>query len=722
MRLVLDIECSVTFSEEGKTDPSPYASGNKLVSVGYKIIETGEAGYLFFHHKELGERGWPITINYAELQELLDKATLVIGHNLKFDMSWLYECGFKYDGPLYDTMIFEYTAAKGLKPQLKLSDCATRYGLAPKMDTMGEYLKKGINVDEMPMVELEEYGRQDIETTYQLYMFQRERYRNEEDIKTIWPATKLTNEALECLIDMERNGICIDQVELARVEKEFREEQQLLQVKLADMARSVIGDTPINLASPMDMTKLVYSLEVKDKNLWKETFNIGTEIRNSVKKVKYNRRYKDPEFRQIIKDQTTKVIRTDAIHCVTCNGMGTIQKYKKDKVKKKTGEVIKGEAHKNPNKCPACGGARVLYQPNGRPGGFRVRPISSEYATTNGFSTDKTTINDLIERGGISEEAQLFLTGLARLNALDTYLTSFVGGIQSGIRGDGLLHINYNQCITATGRLSSSAPNAQNFPRGSTFPVRKCFISRWSQQGGVLQSTDFSALEYRVAVMLARCEPGLKSILEGKDRHQLSAEIIFGADRDSMSEEAWGEIRQKAKSSTFQPLYSGVGQTEQSKAYAAAFFEEHTGIAKWHKELCTEAITKKQIVCPDGQIFAFPNAERIDGERVVGKTQITNYPVQHFATFSIAWAVFVYLWRNMKKQNVKSKMVMQTHDDIVVDVHPDEKDLMKDLTVDAFSRTLQLIKERFNYETNVPIGFEVSQGLNLMEKSKIYKG
>lgn len=722
MRLVLDLETTVVFKDNGKTDPSPYDPANKLVSVGYKVIETGETGYLFFHHIEI----LPFIVDWKDhktkLQELLDKADCVIGHNLKFDMSWLYECGFKYGGALWDTMIFEYVAAKGQKPTLKLKDCAERYGLSPKMDTMGEYLKQGVNVDAIPMVELEEYGRADVETTAQLYELQRQRYKNEPDVKTMYPAIKLSNEALGVLIDIERAGVAIDVEELERVETEFRAEQVALQAKLKDMARAVIGDTPVNFASSADMSKLVYSMEVLDKDVWKDTFNIGTEQRGSVKKVKYNRRYKFSEFKDILRQQTKKVEATDIAHCTTCDGKGYIQKYKADKVKKKTGEVIKGEPYKKPNVCKDCNGAKVLYIPNGRVGGFRVKPISSEYATTNGFSTDKGTITDLLEQGDVSDDARIFLTSLARLNALDTYLTAFVGGIRNGIRADGVCHPNFNQCITATGRLSSSGPNFQNFPRGNTFPIRRVFISRWAKQGGVVIDTDFSGLEYITAVMLAECPAGLRSILEGKDRHELTANIMLDAFREDMDDEEWVLSRQEAKPNTFRPIYGGKGQTQKSQDYYEAFFEEHTGIKAWHEKICKEAIDTHQVVTPSGRIFAFPDAKRIDAERVQGKTQIVNYPVQSFATADISWCVFVELHRLMKEFKMLSKLVLQVHDSIVVDCHPDEIDTIQRLIVQAFSSARRLLTERFKYDTLVPIGFEVSMGSNLMNKVKVYKG
>ena len=485
-----------------------------------------------------------------------------------------------------------------------------------------------------------------------------------------------------------------------------------------DLIRDVMGDTKINLASPADMSMVVYGRKVKDKKLWAETFNIGTEQRGSVKKQKYNRRYKDGEFKQIIRDQTETVYRTDAVHCQTCDGKGVIQKYKKDKVVKRTGEIIKGEPHKKQNKCPDCHGDKVLYIPNGKRAGFMVKPISSEYATVNGFSTDKTTIDDLIAMGNLSLQAEEFLRALQRVNALDTYLTSFVEGIKKSTGADGLNHPNYNQCVTATARLSSSNPNWQNQPRGGTFPIRKAVKSRWAE--GILYPTDFAALEYRVAVLLARCSAGLQSLVEKKDRHEMSAAYIFGANKAEMQPDDWKDVRQKAKAHTFRPLFSGIGQTEETRAYTEAFFKEHTGISKWHENLAKEALTTKQIVTPSGRIFYFPEVRRNENGRVQGLTQITNYPVQSFSA-DLVWSVIIPLWREMKALGLKSKLIMQTHDDVVPDVHPDEKEVMLDLIKKHFYNTPTYLTERFGYVTDVPIGFEISEGKNLLEKKGIYE-
>lgn len=161
----LDIECTFTTSEiNGKkvTNPMPWV-GNQLVSVGYASEEVDE--YLCFYHTEE-----PPTKGASELlQEALDSTRLLIAHNAKFDVIWLKECGFRYTGRVFDTMLTEYVINRSRMRPLSLKECLERRHLDPKRtDLTKEYLADGIGFDKMPWSVVEEYGRADVSTTMQL--------------------------------------------------------------------------------------------------------------------------------------------------------------------------------------------------------------------------------------------------------------------------------------------------------------------------------------------------------------------------------------------------------------------------------------------------------------------------------------------------------------------------------------------------------------------------
>ena len=107
--------------------------------------------------------------NFDGVQELLDEATILIGHNIVHDLLWLWECGLKYDGAVFDTMLVEYVLQRGNKQPLSLEACANRYELATKkQETMKEYFKNKVPIDEIPKQELSDYLSADLKATQEL--------------------------------------------------------------------------------------------------------------------------------------------------------------------------------------------------------------------------------------------------------------------------------------------------------------------------------------------------------------------------------------------------------------------------------------------------------------------------------------------------------------------------------------------------------------------------
>lgn len=165
MKTVLDIECTMFGPEKS---PAPYYPENYLVSVGHSDADCRTVGDNYFCFKHNEEPPFPDGKN--ALQYTLDETTLLIGHNIKFDLSWLLECGFEYTGAVYDTMIHEYVKRGGLKQvRLNLDDSCKRYGIEGKSGGPAEYMAKGIGFEAMPWEVVEEYGRNDVEITRRLY-------------------------------------------------------------------------------------------------------------------------------------------------------------------------------------------------------------------------------------------------------------------------------------------------------------------------------------------------------------------------------------------------------------------------------------------------------------------------------------------------------------------------------------------------------------------------
>ena len=155
MKLVLDVENTVT-EREGKLHLDPFESDNSLIMVG-ALTESGDE-YLYRMDEDASY--------FNKIQELLDKTTVLIGHNIVHDLMWLWESNFKYNGDVFDTMLGEYVLQRGQKQALSLEMCAERYNLdTKKQDTLKEYFKQGMGVDEIPPDELSSYLSSDLHAT-----------------------------------------------------------------------------------------------------------------------------------------------------------------------------------------------------------------------------------------------------------------------------------------------------------------------------------------------------------------------------------------------------------------------------------------------------------------------------------------------------------------------------------------------------------------------------
>ena len=678
MITVLDVETSFQI-KDGKVDPLPFNPNNCLVSIG------ANDGYYFFNHNH---ESFDIQANHKAVQDILDNTTLLVGHNVKFDLVWLLESGFKYTGRLYDTMIGEYILLRGLRKPLSLKDICKRRSISQKSDAVDDYMKRKISFEDIPVSIIEEYGRQDVVSTRALFDAQMVDFKKEGN-RPLLKSAKMMNEFLPVLADMEINGINIDLPALNQVEQEFKEEFGRLAQEIKRIIREKMGDTPINPASTEQLSWLIYSRKVTDKKKWVDTFNIG--IDKFTKRKKRRPTLSKSKFRDLVTANTEVIKKTSATKCLECNGTGQIRKYKVD-----------GGRYKNLSKCHECGGQGVIYYELNRTAGFNQMPVGVSEVAEGGFKTDRDTLRKLSMRA--KGDMKEFVDIIIRYNAIDTYLNTFVNGIRDHVNEDSILHPKFMQCVTATARLSSRDPNFQNQPRGNTFPIRKVISSRFN--GGKIMEIDFSQLEFRTAVFLAQDKQGMKDIDDGVDVHQFTADTI-------------GVSRQEAKAHTFKPLYGGMSGTEDEKRYYKAFLEKYKDIAKWHESLQSNAIEFKKVKLPSGREYSFPYAQRQAWGGSSYSTQIKNYPVQGFATADIVPIACINAYKMMKDKDVKSLLINTVHDSIVVDAHPDETELMTDLLDRATRNVIDSLYDFYKVEFNVPLDTELKIGDNWLEMNEV---
>ena len=668
---IFDIETSFQMID-GKPDPSPKHPDNFIVSIGMN------EEYFFFKHNQYD--GEPPV---KRVQEILNKTTLLVGHNIKFDLAWIYEAGFSYSGKIYDTMIGEYVLGRGMKKSLKLKDCCSRRGVSKKLDITEQYIKDGVSFEKIPFKVVDEYGRQDIIATTALFKSQMADFKLPRN-KGLLDTVRIMCKFCAVLTQMENNGIYIDTQELNKVEKEFQIEYSKLRIEIDAIIHEKMGDTKINPASPEQLSMLIYGSKILDKKEWIQEFNIG--IDKYTKKPKKRPRMTKLQFQKALMMHVVPVYKTKAIRCGECIGKGYIQKIK-----------VNGEPYKNLSKCTRCKSEGVIYEDTEEKAGFNAKPQFVSDTSEGGFRTDRFTLERVATH---SVELGEFVKKITRYNALETYLSTFVEGIKKHVKQDSFLYPNFMQCITATGRLSSRDPNFQNQPRGGTFPIRRAIASRFP--GGKIIEVDFAQLEFRTAVFLAQDKQGMEDIKNGVDVHQYTAYVI-------------GVSRQQAKGHTFKPLYGGMSGTEDEKRYYNAFKEKYADIAKWHEKLQDEAVSHKVVTLPTGREYAFPQAERMPWGGSSYSTQIKNYPVQGFATADIVPLACINIQELVDKHNLKSILINTVHDSVVADAHADEVELMIDLMRKGSSQVVNSLQEIYGINFNVPLDTEVKAGHNWLD-------
>jgi DNA polymerase I-like protein with 3'-5' exonuclease and polymerase domains len=675
MKLTIDVENTVT-KRDGKMHLDPFEPNNSLTMVGM-LDDVGREHLIYFDHNDIEATPF----GHGVVQNELDKATVLICHNAAYDLLWLWESGFKYDGPVFDTMLAEYVLQRGQKEPLSLEACAERYNLdTKKQDTLKEYFKKGYSTRDIPHDELAEYLSADLHATQQLSDKLVYRLNTEADAM-LMPTVTLTNEVAVCLARIYQRGFKVDLDVLDSVRQEFEQEKRQLIDSLNVHVRKLMGDTPINLNSPEQLSWVIYGRRVLDKPYW------GNAIDPYMA---------DADFRSLMAGGTERVYKTVASQCITCNGTGQIRKTKKD-----------GSPFANTNKCPACDGDGYLLANSDKLAGLKFKPPSAKWASANGFSTSKTNL-ELLESVAKSKgmhDAVDFLSKVRRLSAVDTYLSSFVDGIQTYTKQDGMLHVSLLQHRTSTGRLSGANPNMQNMPRGGTFPVKKVFVSRF--EGGKIMEADMAQLEFRAAAFLSQDEVAIEEVSTGFDVHAYTAKVITDAGQPTS--------RQDAKAHTFAPLYgaSGYGRTAAEAAYYTHFNEKYKGVATWHSRLAKEAVNTRRISTPSGRQFAFPDVVRRANGTVSFFTQIKNYPVQSFATADIVPISLLHIDKLL--QGMHSCVVNSVHDSVVIDVHPDEERQVIDIIAQANEALPSLITSRWGVVFNVPLLLEAKIGDNWLD-------
>ena len=318
--------------------------------------------------------------------------------------------------------------------------------------------------------------------------------------------------------------------------------------------------------------------------------------------------------------------------------------------------------------------------------------------TKTGYSTDQATLEKLRDEHPIIEH-------LLRYREVEKLRSTYGEGLISEVAADGRIHATFNQTVARTGRLSSDAPNLHNIPvrsdEGRRF--REAFVPA---DGYEFLVADYNQIELRVIAHLAE-DPGLiEAFTTGQDIHSSTAARIFGVDAQDVTHAQ----RSKSKMVSYGLAYGmeayGLGQrlgipTGEAQEILDAYFVAFPSVKAFMERTVEEARERGYTETVFGRRRKIP--ELASGQRNVrmaGERQAMNAPIQGLAA-DIFKVALVRLDAALDASDLRSRLILQVHDEVILEVPPEERERADEVVLDAMSAAFDL---------RVPLEVNLSHG------------
>lgn len=320
------------------------------------------------------------------------------------------------------------------------------------------------------------------------------------------------------------------------------------------------------------------------------------------------------------------------------------------------------------------------------------------------YSTSEEVLESLRAKHPI---VGLILAHRALKKLLGTYIEALPKLINPAT---GRVHTSFNQAITATGRLSSSNPNLQNIPvRGDDGrEIRKAFVP---EPGCIFFSADYSQIELRIMAHLSGDEQMIEDFNAGKDIHAATAARIFHKPLEEVSRDE----RRKAKTANFGIIYgiSAFGLAErmevsrrEAKELIDSYFETYPKVRQYMKGSVAYARNKGYITTEFGRRRYLPDIKSANAVvRGYAERNAVNAPIQGTAADIIKVAM-VRIDERLRAENLRSRMILQVHDELNFSVVPEELETVRRIVIDEMEKAFKM---------RVPLQADCGQGANWLE-------
>ena len=288
--------------------------------------------------------------------------------------------------------------------------------------------------------------------------------------------------------------------------------------------------------------------------------------------------------------------------------------------------------------------------------------------------------------------------------------STYVDGLLKVISPDGRVRTSFQMTVTATGRLSSTEPNLQNIPTRTELgsELRRMFTA---EPGKVLVDADYSQIELRLLAHISGDEAMREAFLSGEDFHTVTAAHVFGVEIGQVTQ----NMRRAAKAVNFGIVYGisafslsqdlGVTVAE-AKAYMEAYFARFPGVKEYMESVVEQARAAGYVETMFHRRRALPEIRASNfNTRAFGERVALNMPIQGAAADIIKLAM-VRVSDRLKREGLRAKLIMQVHDELIVECPEDEAERVKTLLTQEMEEV---------YALAVPLTAEAHSGKNWLE-------
>ena len=324
----------------------------------------------------------------------------------------------------------------------------------------------------------------------------------------------------------------------------------------------------------------------------------------------------------------------------------------------------------------------------------KTKQYSTDEEYLTGFAKEFPIVDKILEYRGVKKLLSTYVEALPKLVNRTT----------------DRIHTSYNQAVTATGRLSSTNPNLQNIPVRDELgkPIREAFVP---SEGNVLVAADYSQIELRLMAHLSGDKALIEAFMLGEDVHSATAARLYG----KIPQEVTSDERRRAKTANFGIIYGisafGLAQrldipNRDAKELIENYFASYPDVKRYMDDAVTNATNSgyvETMFARRRQLSDIHSANRV--VRGVAERNAINAPIQGSAADVMKLAM-VEIARHFKEEGIQSKMIMQVHDEVVIDTIPSELERVCTLVREAMESVATL---------RVPLVADVNSGKNWLE-------